>query len=128
MTDKYVAIGGFCPACGGKNTILAPRHATLGVLHCSAEGCPDKMAAAKILSEPEIHHVVNFNGEGYFNVKHPLRERIDDQLLNCEIHDVIIAECQHYGVPGKGPWRIRKRDDVPGEEANEWPWLWERIG
>lgn len=127
MTDKYVSIAGYCPACGGRDTIRAPRHANIGVLHCSAEGCPDKMAAAKILSDKEIHHIVRFDDEsGTFNAQHPLRERVGQSLLDCAIHEEVLRWVADGG-PSKGTWRLKDRDAVEGEEYNEWPWLWERL-
>lgn len=73
-------VAGHCPACGG---ILA-RDAS-GVIICTEAGCPDTLAAHKVLAEDETEHIVSIEPER-FHVKHPLRERIDDALLSCGIH------------------------------------------
>lgn len=126
----YARIDGYCPACGQASLFvrngqgvadLSDRH-----VRCINRECPDSEAAHKVLQDPEIHHIVRFDDRGYFNVKHPLRERIDSELLDCRIHEEVGRWCDD-GNPADGTWRIKRRDDVLGEEANEWPYLWENL-
>lgn len=56
-----------------------------GQLVCGNGSCPDRLAAHKLLHEPERDHVATVE-DGRFNLKHPLRERINDDLLSCSIH------------------------------------------
>ena len=120
--EDFEAEGLYCPACGKAMLVLRGRK-----LVCEHQGCPRPDAAAKVLSDPEIHHIVKFDGYGnYFAAKHPLRERIDGELLDCAIHDEV-TRWRDDGNPTDGTWRVKRRDDVDGEEYNEWPYLWEKI-
>jgi hypothetical protein len=55
---------------------------------CRFLGCPRPDAVAQILEDHESEHVVEF-GEWTFTVRHPLRERLDDELMRCELHQWI---------------------------------------
>lgn len=118
MTHGFMQ-GIFCPACGQDQL----RRKSNGTLRCTVPDCTDPDAAQKILADPEIHHIVRFDEHGYFNVQHPLRERIDGALLDCKIYDVVRSECEGVGCPGEGPWRIR-----PVSEHNlDANWVWEPL-
>jgi len=122
-------IVGHCPACGQSRLHLTGS----GMIHCLNHDCPQPEAAHKVLSDPEIHHIVRFEGEdeyGVFNAQHPLRERIDGALLDCAIHEEVrrfVADGLAGSRPLTGTWRVKRRDDVDGEESNEWPYLWECV-
>ena len=119
----FIDVQGHCPACGQDDLHVL---SDVGIVHCLNPMCPDDGAATKILADPEIHHVVQFHADLTFNVKHPLRERIGDKLLTCLIH----TEVQRMYADGgatEGTWRLKHRDDVDGEEFNEWPWIWEKL-
>lgn len=100
-------VAGFCPmGCGGTLAVGEG-----GALFCEAGRCPRPSAAAEILADPEAHHVVAVTGDGWLG-KHPLRERLDDELLSCDLADAMIE-----GVfPPPGLYRVEK---VPGG----WDWL-----
>jgi hypothetical protein len=93
--------GAVCPmGCGETLHLMSG-----GLIMCLARGCPDQGAAQKILSDRETEHVVVF-GEDLFTVRHPLRERIGDGLLSCEVHDM----CWRMdGPPGGAAGRYRAR-------------------
>jgi hypothetical protein len=80
-------ITGYCPmGCG--ETLIRDRllnvvpGAPIGAIRCNAPDCPRPTAVAEILADPETEHVVVLD-HGGFSVKHPLRERLDDELLGC---------------------------------------------
>lgn len=118
-----IDIKGCCPNCG-KETLEASCRS--GELWCRNEECNRPTAIAELLDGVEIHHIVRFDEHGHFNAKHPLRERIDDRLLDCVIHEEI-NRWEADGNPTEGTWRVKHRDDVKGEEHNEWPYVWERL-
>lgn len=98
-TDAVHQVAGYCPACGG---VLAVDET--GVITCTERACPDALAAHKILGESETEHLVEIDDHG-FHVKHPLRERIDNALLTCE---VLTSLQQH--VPeshSRGTFRVK---------------------
>ena len=75
-----IPVAGFCPACGGQLDVTSA-----GVIICRKHGCPDPAAAAKILADTEREHIVVVAEDGGWSCKHPLRERIGDELLGCEL-------------------------------------------
>lgn len=77
MTD----VAGHCPMGCGRTLFLADG----GHITCSWRDCPDREAADTILGDAESEHVVEFR-PGTFIVRHPLRERIGDDLMRCELH------------------------------------------
>ena len=72
-------VTGHCPM--GCGELLHLRH---GTVTCKSAYCPRPDAAAEILADGEVHHVVTL-GEVDFTVRHPLRERLDDALLDCTV-------------------------------------------
>jgi hypothetical protein len=77
-------VQGHCPACGSASLFLGDG----GYVTCGRLDCSCRSAASDILAERETEHVVVFKA-GSFTVKHPLRERINDELLTCELHAYI---------------------------------------
>lgn len=91
-------VQGYCPmGCGGTLTLGAGGYITCGHL-----GCPRPDAVTTILAVRESEHVVDFGGTG-FTILHPLRERLDDALLHCELH----AYCQDLDGPPVKPGKYR---------------------
>lgn len=117
--SRFQPVKGFCPACGTRNLHLD--HADRIV--CRDDDCSDPDAAAKILADSEIEHIVRFDDSGYFNAQHPLRERVDGALLDCAIHDEV---CRWYAAGGStapSTWRVRRA----GEHDLDANWVWEPI-
>jgi hypothetical protein len=103
-------IAGYCPLGCGETLYTAH-----GIkIMCSDPACPDPDAAQKILNEPETEHLVTIAGDGY-SVKHPLRERIDNALLDC-------AAGKHAGYYGAGMTPGRYRLHAPFAD-----WEWQRL-
>lgn len=101
MSDR---LQGFCPACGSRSLFVGSGgHITCGVI-----GCPDPCVVDKLLDDSEVDHIVVFGSEG-FDIKHPLRERANDELFDCELHEY----CHDLGGPPRVPgrYRARKYDD-----------------
>ena len=107
-------IHGFCPACGEQKLHLMASN----IVHCLNPNCPQPNTMAKLMMDKEIHHIVRFDPDSEtFNVKHPLRERVDSELLDCQIHGVVQAQIgegkngQIYSEgewhPLRGTWRLK---------------------
>lgn len=101
---------GYCPACGAASLFLADG----GYITCSRLECSRPTAADELLADRETDHVVVLR-ERDFTVRHPLRERLDDELLTCDVHERIKALS---GPPAKpGTYRVTV---LPGGS-----WMWE---
>lgn len=104
-------VTGYCPmGCGLTLSLSDGGHIT-----CSVVACPDHLAVDTILADPEVEHVVQF-GERNFTVRHPLRERIADELFDCELHQHVAG----LAGPPVQPGRYRARPSNGG-------WLWEPL-
>ena len=108
MTDDR-SIAGRCPACGWESLTLAAGNRII----CTRLECPRPTAADEILADAETEHVVQL-GEATFTVRHPLRERLDDALLTCDLADWIAA-CDGPPRP-PGRWRVTPADN------GSWDW------
>lgn len=97
-------VAGYCPMGCGQTLFLASG----GFVTCSLDVCPRPDAAADILGDPESHHIVSL-GEATFTVRHPLRERLDDALMRCTLHEWI---ANLSGPPRKaGTYRVYEPPD-----------------
>jgi hypothetical protein len=112
-----INIDGYCPlGCG--QTLRAEETKLVNRVICWAATCPDPLAAQKILQDPMTEHIVRFSFSGSgFTVKHPLRERLDDALLYCEL-------AQICGAMPEPPGGVAGSYLVRLEEEN---WTFERI-
>lgn len=114
-------VQGYCPLGCGQTLFVGDG----GYVTCSYSECPRPDAASDILLDPETEHVVTLASEG-FTVKHPLRERLDDALLDCMLHETI----QHGGPPAApGIYRVTHvgHDPVNSSLGGDWHWeRWER--
>jgi Family of unknown function (DUF6085) len=90
------AVAGYCPHGCGRTLFLADG----GVIVCSYLHCPQRDAVADLLADCETEHVVWF-GEGTFTIRHPLRERLGDDLVNCALHEHVSALDGPPVRPGK---------------------------
>jgi Family of unknown function (DUF6085) len=104
-----VHVNGFCPECGTP----ALRVSDGGDVYCTWSSCPRPNAAGQILRDSEIQHVVQL-GERTFNLLHPLRERLGDRLLTCNLLDWIAEQ----PTPPYDPGRYR----VTGDGSTEQMW------
>lgn len=107
-------VQGYCPMGCGETLRIAPR----GEIFCgNLPGCPDPRAVEKILADSETSHVIRVDSRGW-NLKHPLRERANDDLLDC--HDSRMMEFVHHldagtyrsvVVDGQYQWHYIDEDD-----------------
>lgn len=74
-------VTGYCPMGCGESLQRTP----VGAIACTSPRCPRSDAVDTILSDQETGHVVQFDPDG-FTIRHPLRERLDDHLMHCDLH------------------------------------------
>ena len=99
---------GYCPmGCGYILEFGAGR------ITCTLIGCPCPDAVSAILADRETDHVVEL-GETEWTIRHPLRERLDDQLITCDLHSQLVAAAGPPQRPGR--YRVRALPD------NRWSW------
>jgi hypothetical protein len=102
------SIAGYCPACGWESLTRANG----GRVTCGRLECQRPTAADEILADSETEHVVHLFA-GTFTIRHPLRERLDDQLMRCDLHDHIAS----LAGPPAAPGRYRALG-----EGDDWTW------
>jgi hypothetical protein len=100
-------IVGYCPMGCGRTLFSAQ-----GCITCSFANCPRPTAVDELLDDRETQHIVDF-GESEFTVRHPLRERLDDALLDCDLH----RYCNSLPGPPTRPGRYRAR-----QSGLHWTW------
>ncbi len=110
--------GAHCPMGCGATVVL-----DCGTLRCDDDDCPRLRAAGEILADAEHDHIVEL-GERSFNVKHPLRERLDDALLGCDLGEWLRGHSGPPALPGRyrarferGAW-ILEPVDVADERSD----------
>lgn len=92
-----VNIDGYCPMGCGRTLFAASGHIT-----CSYIECPDPTAVATILDDRETEHIVELTRDSW-TVRHPLKERLGDALMSCELG----AYLGSLGGPPRVPGRYR---------------------
>lgn len=103
MTRRKVT--GHCPACGAQRLAVNPT----GTLVCCAELCTRPTAAAELLANLDIAHVVEIQTDD-FTLRHPLAERLDDALFDCGLHAAIAASNGPPAPPGR--YRVHVREQA----------------
>ena len=110
-------VAGYCPMGCGQTLFLGSG----GYVTCSLDVCPRPDAAADLLDDPEAHHIVKLV-DSRFTVRHPLRERLDDELMRCSLHEWLVGLS---GPPRRpGTYRVRTPVVGPSKWANA---SWEEI-
>lgn len=84
MSEK---IKGYCPMGCGETLFVGEG----GLITCSLVGCPAPDAVSTILEDRETEHIARFS-EDRFVLQHPLRERLDGALFDCQMHRQIADE------------------------------------
>lgn len=102
-------VKGTCPMGCGQTLFLGSG----GYVTCSWIECPRPTAVADLLEDRETEHVVEI-GPRAFTVRHPLRERLDDALMDCALHDWIAARPGPPTQPGR--YRVHMLTD-PGNAS-----------
>lgn len=104
-------VAGYCPMGCGQTLVLVGWG---GHVACSLDACPRPDAAADILNDAEVNHIVAL-GATTFTVRHPLRERLDDELMHCSLHEWIAGLS---GPPRKpGTYRVYQ---AAGADRYDW--------
>ena len=95
-------IEGHCPACG-RNSLFA----AAGQITCAYKACPEQGAAHRILSDSETLHITRIHRDETFTVRHPLIERLDDRMMECQLVSVL-QHVLHYSPtqPEPGDYRV----------------------
>ncbi|WP_308169542.1 DUF6085 family protein [Acrocarpospora catenulata] len=84
---------------------------------CSFIHCPRPDAVSTLLEDREVEHIVQFGAET-FTVRHPLRERLDDALMECALHDHIANLDGPPVKPGQHG-RVATESAGPGRRCRE---------
>lgn len=98
-------VRGYCPACGLGSLVLGDDNRIV----CVTADCSRRDAVDKILDEGETEHIVRFE-ERAFSVKHPLRERVEDDLFTCTLH-TYLASLPVRPVETSGVYRVVPVED-----------------
>jgi hypothetical protein len=78
--DYPFPLVGFCPmGCGQTLFVGSGGHIT-----CSYIPCPRPTAVDEILMNQPVHHIVRTD-EFFYEIQHPLAERLDEHLFDCEL-------------------------------------------
>lgn len=83
-----------------------------GYVTCSYVHCPHRLAIDDLINDRETEHIVEFS-ENTFTVRHPLRERLEDALMRCQLHEHIAG----LSGPPVQPGRYRARWN-----GERWEW------
>jgi len=92
-----------------------------GFVVCGHLDCADPEAVTMILTDRETEHRVRWDADAGFSIRHPLRERTNDELLTCALHSYCV-DIDTSGGPPVAPalYRVTWSD----ERAR---WEWEKI-
>lgn len=119
MSEPFIQ--GYCPMGCGRTLFVADG----GHITCSYVYCPRPTAVDELLEDRETEHTVDL-GETGFTVRHPLRERLDDALMECQLHEEIAALSGPPAVPGRyrvrsvfAGWSWEPVDSAPGRSTEE---------
>jgi hypothetical protein len=97
---------GYCPMGCGQHLFVGAG----GFITCSWIDCPRPDAVSTLLEDRETEHVVLFGRAG-FTVRHPLRERLDDQLMTCGLQ----IWCTELDGPLDTSGPVRMHETTDGE-------------
>ncbi|MDJ1137917.1 DUF6085 family protein [Streptomyces iconiensis] len=92
------SVAGHCPMGCGETLMLGEG----GCVTCRKLNCPQPDAVTTLLDDSETEHLVEFRETG-FTIRHPLRERLGDALMECELHEW----CASFNRPPVAPGRYR---------------------
>lgn len=107
MTTQVKA---YCPWCGHRGLFVGVE----GHLTCPAVECRRPTAADELLDDQEIAHVVTL-GDTEFTIRHPLHERLDDRLMECDLHRYLADLSGPPWAPGR--YRVQR-----AQSTDQWRW------
>jgi Family of unknown function (DUF6085) len=91
-------VAGWCPMGCGQTLYLGEG----GSVTC-ASNCPRPSAVTEILSDPETQHIIVADEDGWQGL-HPLRERLDGDLLSCDLAGALVTM-----PPPPGRYRVTRQ-------------------
>ena len=107
MTHQNHPVDGRCPSCGYGLLVLDDM-----VLRCTNPSCAEPDAAQRILADGDPLHVARIHENETFTMRHPLIERLDNRLMECELFDLISAALRQGGVvPEPGDYKVALVED-----------------
>lgn len=110
------AVNGHCPMGCGPTLGLSGS----GDVVCCNKECSRTSAVHELLADTETEHIVHINDQSGWTIRHPLRERLDDELMRCALHDLIAALSLRYDLSTvTGRHRVTRSGDR---------WHWEEEG
>jgi hypothetical protein len=105
-------VQGYCPMGCGRTLFLGEG----GHITCSWAMCPDPSAVDELLNDRETEHIVRL-WDDTFSVVHPLRERLNDGIINCQLHDFLAQQDGPPYEPGRyrvpEPWGDSAWESIP---------------
>lgn len=104
-----IKVQGYCPMGCGQTLFLADSGNITCNYRSDTDGCPQPDAASMLLEDRETEHIVELREDG-FTIRHPLRERLNDDLLSCDLHTYI----SYLPPAGRRPGRYRARYNPAG--------------
>lgn len=107
--NDYIRIRGYCPMGCGQTLAVWVLADGKSFIDCLAANCQRPRAVDELLADPETEHTVRLRVHD-FNVKHPLRERLDGDLFDCPMLPVIAGADVPY--PPTGLYRVRDNDGI----------------
>jgi hypothetical protein len=87
---------------------------------CGNPECPRPHAVAEIIADAETEHLVTFT-ESDWTIKHPLRERLNDALLKCELPS-FVGQFFALNYVDAGRYRVRSKPGggwLPAEKLED---------
>jgi hypothetical protein len=118
---QFAKVAGYCPYGCGQTLHLG----ATGFVMCGNPGCRRPTAVAELLEDREIEHLVTLTVDRGFTVRHPLRERLGNALMTCQLHADLTGMDAMPRLPG-----VRYRV-TPNPAAEPLPphsaWLWEAL-
>lgn len=118
-----VQVAGKCPMGCGETLEL---NISTGEIRCTDEECPRQSAVTDLLKDPPIDHTVEIAYTG-FAIKHPLHERIEDKLFDCDLQRWL--EDLEGAPVSNGLYRVTKvepaLDDLPFDAVVIEGWMFQ---
>lgn len=98
LKEQGPLVQGYCPMGCGQTLFLGEG----GFITCATLECPRPDAATLVLEEQETDHVVVFSDDDdTFTIMHPLRERLDGELVICPLHIYLVGLTGPPVTPGQ---------------------------
>lgn len=113
-------VKGHCPVCGASELFLCH-----GKVVCANTSCSRPTAAHELLQDDETGHIMSV-GPREFTLRHPIRERLDDALMNCQLHqhmtEFIVSYLDEGSMAAGQTYRVYGSGD-----GEDFAWEWEPV-